>query len=89
MVEDNGKVPWYEVIRENMKDIKDDMKATRKMVADLDEKIDKLCIDVACHETTIANNKTEIDRLRASSNRWDAIITVVMVVLGALGLTKS
>jgi len=34
-------------------------------------------------------NCNEISELRKSSNRWDAIIAVVMMILGALGLTRS
>jgi len=57
-----------------------------RKVSDCYHALDKTAVQ---HEAAICTNKAEIDRLRASSNRWDAIIAVVMMILGALGLTKS
>ena len=88
----SGKVAWYDVIRENMKDIKDDVREIKNMQKKQDDKLNAICVEIGKHENSIADNHDEIDRLRASSNRWDSITglgALIAAILATLGLTKS
>jgi len=89
MAEDNGKITWYEAIKESLSDIKDDLheiKETQKAQA---EKLNGLCVSIGQHETALKTNHDEIEKLRSSSRNWDAVIALLTVVLSALGFTKS
>lgn len=89
MAEDNGKITWYEAIKEALTDIKDDIREIKEAQKIQASKMNEICISIGTHDTKIQTAQSEIDKLRTNSRNWDAVIALLTVILGALGLTKS
>lgn len=91
MAEENGKISWYDAIKESLSVIKDDIREIKDAQKIQAEKLNDLCVSIGQHETAIKTNHDEIEKLRAGTNLKESLIgagSFIALVLSALGINK-
>lgn len=89
--EENGKISWYEAIKESLSDIRDDIREIKDVQKEQAKTLNQISIEVGTHGTAIDTNCKEIEKLRSATNIKESITgigTLIAMVLGAIGINK-
>lgn len=89
--EENGKISWYDAIKESLSDIRDDIREVKETQKEQAKVLSEIRVDLGKHGKAIDTSCAEIEKLRSATNIKETFLgagSLIAMILAAIGIKQ-